>query len=177
MNTRTKIILSIILALLPIISFVLYYAFSVQGGTLDNLKENYALYYLDFLFIIFNLLFVYAIRINYRVLKWSFVFSTIVLSVINFAYWTFQDDVSVVHLIFSIIEMGLLITAIFSKTIDRKKYVYMMIPILIYFLIAFILETFIYRREILEAIPHLIGLIVVSLRLVKPNLFLSHIPK
>lgn len=172
MNNRTKIILSIILALLPIISFILYYTFSVQTGTLDNLKNTYALYYLDFLFIIFNLLFLYSIIINYRVLKWAFVLSAIVLTVINYTYWTLQNNVGIVHLIFAVIEMSLLITAIFSKTTSRKKYLYMMIPILIYFLIAFTLEAFIYRRELLEAIPHLIGLIVVSLRLIKPKLFI-----
>lgn len=167
-----KIFLVIIIALIPLISFILCYTFSIQGETLENLKETYALYYLDFLFIIFNALFLYAIKINYRVLKWSFAFSAIVLTVINHAYWTFQNNVGIVHLIFAIIEMTLLITVIFSKTNNKTLYIIMMIPVMIYFLSAFVIEAFIYTPVvILETLPHLIGLIVVSLRLVKPKMF------
>ena len=169
---KQKIFFAILLAVLPIISFILNYHYSVQSGTLENFKTTYALYYLDFLFIIFNALILCAVRINYKILGVTLVLCALILTFLNFTYWTFQRDVGIVHLIFAIIEMSLLITAIFSKTINRKAYLIMMIPIMIYFTGAFIIEAFINTPVvILETIPHLVGLIAVSLRLTKPKLF------
>ncbi len=167
-----KIFLAILLACIPIVSFLFSYVFSVQSDTLEHFKSTYALYYLDFLFIIFNALLLYAVKINKKALFISLAFSAILLTALNYAYWTFQSNVGIAHLIFAIIEMSLLITAIFSKTNNKTLYLIMMIPVMIYFLSAFIIELFIYKPiVILEAIPHLIGLIVVVFRLARPKLF------
>jgi hypothetical protein len=167
-----KLFLAIIFALIPIISFVLSYHYSVESNTLHEFQTNYAPYYLDFLFIIFNVLILYAVRLNYKLFGAIFISSLLVLGLINYIYWTFQPGMGIVHLIFAAIEISLLITAIFSKATNKKTYLIMMIPVLLYFSAAFIIELFIYKPVVvLEVTPHLIGLIVVSLRLIMPKLF------
>jgi hypothetical protein len=173
MNKKIKkVFLAILLALLPIISFILSYNYSIQSNTLHEFQNNYAPYYLDFLFIIFNVYILFAVRLNYKLLGTIFIFCLLALGLINYLYWTFQSGMGITHLIFASIETSLLITALFSKEVNKQLYKIMMIPIIIYFMAAVIIELFIYKPVvILEAIPHLIGLIVVNVRLIKPKLF------
>ncbi len=57
------LILAGILALAPILNFVLVYEFSKKYGTLKHFQNHLACYYLDWLFIPFNILWVFSVNI------------------------------------------------------------------------------------------------------------------
>ena len=60
-----KIFVGILLALLPVINFCLAYHFSRQEGKLHKFRNHFTFYYADWLFVPFNFLFVFAVRVDH----------------------------------------------------------------------------------------------------------------
>ena len=167
-----KAYLAIILGLIPVISFILMWNFSAQGNTLEEFKGNYGSYLLDWLFVPFNLFFVYAVRLNYKLFSLIFIISLAAVGLVNAIFWTFETNIGIVHLVFAAIEMSLIIASLVSKPIDEKTFIILMVIAGIYFLCSFIIESFVYRPvNIYETSVHLLGILVITIRVIRPQWF------
>ena len=160
---------TLILVLIPIISFLLNYYFSIQSNTLQQFKGNYALYYLDWLFLPFNLLILYAFKLDKKKLMIFTISSFIIIGFLNAMYWQFSRNVGYIHGIFASIELGLLLTIVFSEWKIKKYAIISLIPILIYFLLGLVVLLFIYKYSMLnliESILFIIGMIAIITKIV-----------
>jgi hypothetical protein len=167
-DSRT-LIWTIVLGIIPIISFILIYNFAVQSDTLGQLKTNYAIYYLDWLFLPFNILFAYAFKFSKKLFAALLIASLVVIGILNFTYWTFERNIGYVHGIFAAIELALLITALLSSHKIKNIAVISFIPILLYFIIGTTVLFFVYRHKTLfmcEGILFMIGAIVIALKMI-----------
>jgi len=82
-----RILVGILLALIPVINFCLAYHFSRQEGKLHRFRNHFTFYYADWLFVLFNFLFVFAVRGDYY---WAFVlalFSIVCAFIMNIIWF------------------------------------------------------------------------------------------
>lgn len=175
-----KLFISILLALVPVLHFTLLYYFAKKNDRLHFVRKNYALWYTDWLYLPFNALYVYTLIINPILLGLSFIFSMTV-SIITHHFirdravkqegktlfvskgkYTHEAHV---HFIFSVIEMSLVLNALFSVPISIF-YTYLFIPILLYFAAwLFLMKRIHGRWDELETSVAVISMILIIAKL------------
>lgn len=148
-----KIILCIVLGLIPVISYILQYYFSRKAGIIKLLKQNYMVYYSDWIFIAFNGLWIYTVDDNKNI---TFLVAAVLISLgLNYlvhkyyAINTLMNDknhlfrtngkirvTGVIHFIFSSIETMMIIIFLFSPI--KNIYTSIEIGILTIFVLSFI---------------------------------------
>lgn len=121
----------IILFLLPIINFIIQYAYTHKAKTLPIFKDHWTSYWCDFIFVPINLLFFFINTIPLIIIGWIFL-GSIVLNYImhRLRWWANKQWVAshmfyfrssklnpawITHFIFSIIETTILTALIFSQ--------------------------------------------------------------
>ena len=145
-----KIIIALLLTILPILSFSLQYYFSKKDNCLKALRNHGAVFYSDWLFVIFNLLFIYSVSLpTFSKFILVFVFS-ILANIVMHAYWSKMPiekegshmyhiktrkllRAGIVHFCFSIIQLALIILFLLSP-IKNSLYFYESIVLGLFFL-------------------------------------------
>jgi len=130
----STLLVGVLLALLPVTSFVSQYALSVRAGTQQLLFHHPTVMIVDWIFVPFNY-FVYRL-IDWQRGKRLFVITvaSVTLNIITHAFWQYNGidpghmitktqivlPAGWVHLAFSILEMTLLAAFVFCRKIDES---------------------------------------------------------
>lgn len=152
-------VLSLVLSLLPLVSFLVIYSFSYKYNRLRLLKDNYAIAYLDWIFVPFNFL----IPLNI-VFSWTRFIPAIILTIIgsiilNFKWKKMKQIPSetkylinkngfspegYTHLIFMSLQAAIISTVIISKAIS--SYYIILLALLLMYLIAYLIIIMLVRK-------------------------------
>ena len=180
---KIKLLIAVILAILPIISFFLQYNFSKKENCLKAIKKHVTVFYSDWIFVIFNILFVYSVSFtSIGGLILILIFSAIA-NIAMHIYWSrlpIEEDGShmynsktrkllnagKVHFLFSTIETALILTFLFSPTIN-KFYLYESAILGLYFLsyIPSSLKIHNGRLLISDLITCILGILAILIKL------------
>ena len=124
-------LLTLILASLPLISFFVQHEDSRRRGVFKSFKKHWTCFYADWIFVFINALFLYSTRISVNTLAICFLVS-IIFNFTSHYFWSKSNEFDYglghfyykdlkklnlsgyAHLIFSIIEMTIIFTVIFS---------------------------------------------------------------
>ena len=80
-------VLGLILALIPVLNFIIQYFLSKKEKTLKPFKENLICYYLDFIFIPFNFILAYTLVFPLQKL-WLFALIAVLINIFfHYAFW------------------------------------------------------------------------------------------
>ena len=179
-----KLVIGLLLAMLPIISWIAHYNISKKEGNLDLFKRHPTIYYSDWTFVIFNLLWVYSAKILLG-LHLSLFLILIVFSVIAMIVWRkiegeennkrnliFEFNKKIftntgwVHMAYFLIQGFLIIVFIFSNV--KNIFVYLsLIPLLIYFLLGVWASKRIHSKFVLmDKIYVFVGLLAILGKLI-----------
>ena len=128
----SKLVLSIIFSLIPLIFWFIQYFLSKKMGILANFKAHFTCYYVDWIFIPINLLFLYSIKINN-----AFYYLLLISIIFNIALHVFWGKIinqtnshlfskktkkinlmGIFHLIFQILEFCIIISILFFTPIS-----------------------------------------------------------
>ncbi len=149
-----KIILTIILVSIPIFSIMLQKHYAKKDKRLNSFNKTYAVKYLDWIFILFNITFLYAVKLQY----WNIIIIliSIIGSIIMHKIWSknkkkdlcFFHNIKtrkltkagLIHLIFTAIEASLMI--IFMLSYIKNIYNYFGLGILFLFNTACIFTSY-----------------------------------
>ncbi|KHO45087.1 MAG: hypothetical protein QS98_C0013G0023 [archaeon GW2011_AR3] len=158
--------ISAVLGSIPVTGFVLICYFAAVSGTLTEVRANYALFYLDWVFLFFNLLLPYAIGIKWRRVFIFYIPSLAILFAIQYS-WDWLGPVGLVHLAIMPLEAALFISMILAEPANLKAYVIAMLFPAAYFLSALFVVIFIYSRgtDWIEISLDALGLAIIMLRL------------
>jgi hypothetical protein len=122
--------LAIILALLPIFSFLLQYFISNRNKKLKYFKELIPVMYLDWIFIPFNILVVYSIESVSRLVLWIALLTSFITNFSVHRYWYPRDgkpesywfckksimsQMNVTHMVYSSLQTAIILIFIISN--------------------------------------------------------------
>jgi hypothetical protein len=169
-----EVVISIILALIPLISFYFQYYFSKKHNFHHIFKKNPACFYFDWLFILFNFFLIYTIDFNFQKLFILF-FVSLVGNLFFHIEWAkihikekkeaHMFDIKnkkitkagIVHFLFSFIETILI--GLFILSFSKSIFVYLELSILFFFLIGLLYSS---KKVYGRVIPIELALVLVS---------------
>ncbi len=172
----------ILLTSIPFLHFFALYYFARKNNRLKFLKQNYALWYTDWLYVPFNILFALIIDVNIILLVSSMLigFTVNVMLHYNFkkiavlkneqqSFFSNNSKFTIeahIHYIFASIEMGLVLTAFFTP-MQSYLYYWLFASVSIYFISWLILMKKIHngKWDELETTIIILSLLAIFLRL------------
>jgi len=80
------LLIAVILALIPVLSWFIQYHLAKIDGKLKLFEKHLSVYYFDWVFVVFNLLWIYSVSFNYFIIVFSLIVSLIVTSLIHI-FW------------------------------------------------------------------------------------------
>jgi hypothetical protein len=128
-----KILISILLALIPIYSWIGQYFFSKKDKLLNSFKKHWTCYCWDWIFVIINIFFVYSIE--FANIIYVFLLVSILINLLSHHIWWKRNKIRkekghffhiktnklnkawIIHLIFSVIQLTILLSIVFLKPI------------------------------------------------------------
>lgn len=128
-----KFLIAILLASLPLISWMIQYYASKKNGLIKSFKDHWTCYYGDWIFVIINFLFIYSVQISN--ILWITLLMSLIINIFTHTTWgnTNKSEKSnghffyhqtnklnyagISHLIFSTIQMGIIMSIIFLKPV------------------------------------------------------------
>jgi hypothetical protein len=128
-----KLIIAILLALLPFISWIIQYLVSKKNGLINSFKNHWTCYYGDWIFVIINFVFIYSVEISNKL--WSILLISFIINIFTHSIWGNKNKsnkldghffynkknklnfAGISHLIFSTIQMVIIISILFLKPI------------------------------------------------------------
>jgi hypothetical protein len=172
--------LSFIFGSIVIINFVLQYYFSKENGRLKQFKNHFAGYYLNWLFLPFNILFIYSVDLNFFSIFIVLTLSTIA-TIISHKYWGKKSLKNLedgpffkkgtnnlsksgkVNSIFSVVQLSLIILFMIHNNGSLLSHL-LLLPIVIFLLMGLISSKKIHGRVILsDLLMIIIGIILLIL--------------
>lgn len=129
-----KILIAIFLSLLPIFSWIGQYYFSQENKLLNSFKRHWTCCYWDWIFILINIFFIYSIEISSII--YIFLWISIIINLFTHYIWWKSNKLNksnghlfyyktnklnkawTIHLIFSIIQLTIVLSIIFLKPIS-----------------------------------------------------------
>lgn len=134
-----ELIYSLLLAILPVISYFLQEYFSWKNNQISLFRKHYTIRYCDWLFIFFNFLFVYSVSFNQKSIFLSLLASMIIIA-ISHALWADMSKkgnaghfyyknsakitfAGIVHFVFMFIEASMIIIFLLSPKINSFYYI------------------------------------------------------
>ena len=144
------LLIGLILAIIPVINFSLKYFFSFRAGELGLFKKHFVTYYADWIFVLFNFLWIFSAKANFKALFLFFIVSIIVFITLNL-YWiklhrkekrpVYLFDIKsgkikpagIIEFIFFIFEATLIAGFVFSNV--SSIFVYIESAVLMFFLL------------------------------------------
>lgn len=136
--------LIIFLVLLPLISWLLQYKYSKEKGDLKKFKAYMSIYYFDWLFIPFNLLWIYSISVN-KILFTTSIVSSLIITILIHKFWLNLHirekrpmymynlknrkitKAGIVHFIFHFIQLTLVLIFLLSNNNSLQSYLSLLI--------------------------------------------------
>src|SRR4030067_1838720 len=115
LNLQKRIWIGTGLACLPLISYVLSSYLAAMNGELAQLSDNFAISYLDFIFVFFNFLVPFVININWKLALRIFMLNLVIVGAITYFFWGFSFGVSIVHLVYSSSQIMLIAYVLFAE--------------------------------------------------------------
>jgi|WetSurMetagenome_2_1015567.scaffolds.fasta_scaffold17251_2 hypothetical protein len=168
--------------LLPVISFILLYFLSRMNNRWQILKNNYAILYLDWTFIPFNLFIPLSVIFSWKIFIAVFVLALIVSIIINRKWHVsnpknnmprfFTTDKGLtpegwIHLLFMSVQGALVITVLFSRAISFY-YIIELLILFMYFIPYILIVMFVRKLRLRNKseMPFVIlGIITVIIRM------------
>jgi hypothetical protein len=146
---RLYLFVGILLALLPVVSFLGQYVLSVQAGTQKFLLHHLAVTVADWIFVPFNFLVVQVIEWRRGLRLYLIACVSVGLNALAHAFWQYNGldaghmitkagiilPAGWVHLSFSILEMILLVAFVFCRKADAQRIRVLTVLATVYFLI------------------------------------------
>jgi hypothetical protein len=152
---------AILLGLIPVLNFCLSYYLAKKSGRLALLGKNYALTYLDWLFVPFNFLLLYSIYLSPVIFLVSLAISAAGNLHVHlrwlkirqkpvetrfFSRGNSPNTLWSLHLVFSTIQAALVLTSFFSRAVSADYYL-LMLPLFLYLLSYILIIRYVRRVE------------------------------
>ena len=123
-----RVFVSIVLAIFPVVNFVVVNKLSKRKGKISLFRKHFTCFYVDWIFVLFNLLWIYVVEIDFRLILILFLVS-LLFNIISHYYWIMilergdpplfgfrkMSSSGVVHFIFSTAESTLIFVFLVSK--------------------------------------------------------------
>jgi len=170
-----------LLAILPVINFVLLFLVSKSRRTLHMLKGLYALTILDWVFVPFNFLIPYSVIFSWKMFFICMLLSLVPMIILHYKWHKIRQKPSEtkylttdkgltpegwIHFIFMIVQLSLVATFVFSKA-KVPYYYYAIVCIMLYLVGYLIILKFVRRIKAISKIEFpllIVGLIILIIR-------------
>jgi hypothetical protein len=171
-----------LLALWPIVHFVVIYSVSKVNGTIAKLKGLYAVTILDWVFVPFNFLISYSISFNWKIFLLFMLLSLISISILHYKwhkipikpaetkFFTKNNGLTQegrIHFIFMTVQAALVLTLLFSKAI-YPAYYYTLVCLMLYIIGYLLIIKFVRRIRLISKVEFpllIIGLVLLIIRI------------
>jgi hypothetical protein len=172
-----------VLAILPIIHFIIIYSISYKYKRLNLLKSLYALTYLDWIFVPFNFLIPLGIVFSWKIFVFAIILASIESIILHFKWKNmkhkpketsyFADEKGFspegyTHLIFMSIQLAIVSTVVVSKAIS--SYYIILLALLLSYLVGWLIIILLIRkvrlRSKIENPLIIIGVVLLVIRII-----------
>ena len=177
-----KIIIGLILAVIPIFSWCIQYYLSSKSGNLELFKNHIATYYLDWIFVIFNLFFAFSFIFSKNIFIYALIFSFIGNILIHIFWFRLHLKekrpiymfelknkkilpAGIWHFFFSFFQLSLVLMFLFSSEDNAASYA-CLASLVAFFLLTIPSSRKIHGKVSMTDIPFLImGSIIILIKL------------